>query len=63
MIVGEYYGGKSEGETLKTEIPVTGMVTASMRSWEVSIVEKRKGSIGKTGSKNGLTMQFNQCRE
>lgn len=24
--VGEYYGGKSEGETLKTEIPVTGMV-------------------------------------
>ena len=35
----------------------------SMRSGEVSIVEKRKRSIGKTWSKNGLTMQFNQCRE
>ena len=27
----------------------------SMRSGEVSIVEKRKRSIGKTWSKNGLT--------
>ena len=58
MILGKYYGGELEGETLKIEIPVTRMVTARHAVMRGTNGGQRKGSIGKTWSKNGLTMQL-----
>lgn len=63
MILGKHYGGELEGETLKIELPVTRMVTARHAVMRRTNGGQRKGSTGKTWSKNGLTMQLSRCRE